>query len=179
MNTRKRRPRSPSSTPVVLALAILAVCLSGSASGQCILPNSSGTVVLPDTNCPQATVGDDFLISNGLPDGTQILVPAILTDFVCELPGVPQEFCNSPGGALGGETQFFDATLQMHMEGTGLLEGFSRVISVPIKIDFQGAPGSVLEGMAGTTQGIVRMAGTGDPIANEAQTWGYVKSMYR
>ena len=255
MNTRKRRPRSPSSAPVVLALAILAVCLSGSASGQCILPNSSGTVVLPDTNCPQATVGDDFLISNGLPDGTQILVPAIMTDFICELLGVPQEFCNSPGGALGGETQFFDATLQMHMEGTGLLEGFSRVISVPInaisetgprvpgsavqdfdnemvqlqgaifgdpdfdilavragrnfglpspghttltrlgppgsdfavdsffdifyEIDFQGAPGSVLEGMAGTTQGIVRMAGTGDPIANEAQTWGYVKSMYR
>jgi len=248
-------PRIRTIAPVVVALALLTGLQSGSALGQCTLPNNGGTVVLPDPACPMVTTDDFFQIVNGLPAGTGIVIPAIMMDYICEQEGVPQEFCNSPGGALGGETQFFEATLQMHMEGTGALEGFNRLIHLPIsaisetgprnpgdavqdfdnemvqlhgdifgdpdfdilairagrnfglpspgqttltrlgppgsnfavdsffdifyEIDFQGAPGSVLEGFAGTTQGIVRMVSSGDPVSIESKTWGTVKSIFR
>jgi hypothetical protein len=248
-------PRIRTIATVVVALVLLTGLQSGIALGQCTLPNNTGTVVLPDSACPMATTVQDFKITTGLPAGTEILIAGILNNFICQQEGVPQEFCNSPGGALGGETQFFDATLEMHMEGTGALQGFSRLIHIPInaisetgprvpgdavqdfdnemvqlqggifgdpdfdilairagrnfglpspghttltrlgppgsdfavdsffdifyEIDFQGAPGSILEGMSGTTQGIVRMGGDEDPIAIESHSWGHLKSIFR
>ncbi len=55
---------------------------------------------------------------------------------------------------------------------------------VTYQIDFQGAPGSILEGLSGSTIGTVRMQ-SGDPSATPAlepiqsDTWGRVKTRYR
>jgi hypothetical protein len=48
------------------------------------------------------------------------------------------------------------------------------------EIDFQGASGSVLAGMGGTTQGAVRMVSAGPgPVATTPESWGRIKSIYR
>lgn len=48
------------------------------------------------------------------------------------------------------------------------------------EIDFQGAPGSILDGFAGTTQNDDRFAICRDqPTQSENTTWGSVKSLYR
>lgn len=47
------------------------------------------------------------------------------------------------------------------------------------EIDFQGAPGSILEGLSGTTQGIVRMEAFGlGTVPTSPSTWGKIKSLY-
>ena len=212
-----------------------------------ILPDNGGTVVTLPTSADIVDISNEngsyanqfvgvnqiFHIETGLPVGTEIEINGRLRDFICESPGVPGTFCDAPGGALGGQTQFRDATITMEMEGTGTLGGFSRLISVPVallaengprvpgsavqdfdnemvqlqgaifgdpdfdilairagrnfglpspghttltrlgppgsdfqvdsffdifyEIDFQGAPGSILEGFAGTTQDIARI----------------------
>ena len=212
-----------------------------------ILPNTAGTVVTLPTSVDIVDTSDEngsyanqfvdldqvFHIEDGLPPGTKIKINGRLDNFICEQPGVPGAFCDSPGGALGGDTQFRDASFIMEMEGTGALAGFMRNIHIPVniiaengprilgaavqdfdnemvqlqggvfgdpdfdilairagrnfglpspghttltrlgppgsdfqvdsffdifyEIDFQGAPGSVLEGFAGTTQDTVRI----------------------
>jgi len=49
---------------------------------------------------------------------------------------------------------------------------------IEYQIEFQGAPGSVLEEMGGTTQSIGRIFIGEDPVANEEVSWGSLKCLY-
>ena len=223
---------------------------AGSASAQincpCVEPNAAGTVVLMPTNCGEPYLG--FMqISDGIPGGT--------IDCNAEL----HTFLNNnevPGGALGGHTQTWDATLKLTMTGTGSLAGFNRIISVPVSattesspkspgdavqalthqiatlsgelfgdpdfctfrvkagsavpfapssgqttlsriggpgtdfevesffdihytIEFQGCPGSILEGMNGTTENTHRFQLCEAPVPVEESTWGAIKALYQ
>ena len=238
-------------TSVALTLLMAPAAMAG-----CELPDASGTVVLPDPNCPYLSPDDFHMVIDGLPAGTTIIITGIHRDFICEQPGISQSVCNSPGGALGGETEFFDSTLLMTMEGTGALAGINRLIAVQVnciaetgprnpgdavqdfdnemvqlqggifgdpdfdilavragrnfglpspghttltrlgppgsdfavdsffdifyEIDFQGAAGSVLEGLSGTTQGVVRMEAVGEgTVSVEETSWSNTKTLYR
>ncbi len=116
-------------------LALLTLSASTVLAQACELPNSAGTVVLPDPNCPYLSPTEFHEVVDGLPAGTTIEITGIHYDFICNGPTgapEPQSNCNTPGGALGGETEFFDSTFEMQMTGTGALAGFSRLINIPI-----------------------------------------------
>jgi len=242
----------------VTTIAALTLLVAQGAMASCELPNASGTVVLPDPNCPYLSPSDFHMVVDGLPIGTTIEITGIHRDFLCGqgTPHFPQSDCNSPGGALGGEVETFDSTIQMTMTGTGVLAGFNRLISVQVsciaetgprtpgdavqdfdnemvqlqgsivgdpdfdilavragrnfglpspghttltrlgppgsafqvdsffdifyEIDFQGAPGSILEGFVGTTQGTVRMETVAEgTVSVEEATWSNTKRLYR
>jgi hypothetical protein len=113
--------------------AIVALGAAHDAAGQCVLPdNGTGTVTLPDPSCPYLSPDEFHMVVDGLPPGTTIIITGIHRDFICKQPGVPQDLCNNPGGIFGpdGEIEHFDSTLEMHMQGTGDLAGFSRTISM-------------------------------------------------
>jgi hypothetical protein len=50
---------------------------------------------------------------------------------------------------------------------------------VDYTIEFQGAPGSVLEGMGGTTRAIAPMTICEGAVSNRDASWGQVKTLYR
>ncbi|MBK6900652.1 MAG: hypothetical protein IPH09_15835 [bacterium] len=51
---------------------------------------------------------------------------------------------------------------------------------ITYRIDFVGSPGGPLGGMSGSTTGTIRMqCGIPGTVANEAKTWGAVKTIYR
>jgi hypothetical protein len=97
----------------------------------CYLPdNGTGTVDLPP-NCPDGYAGH-MAIVNGLPPLTTIEIHAVLRDFT----GVVR----TPGGGLGGETQTWNALLEMSMTGTGMLFGYSRFVIVSVHGTSYSAP---------------------------------------
>lgn len=49
---------------------------------------------------------------------------------------------------------------------------------ITYEIEFQGCPGSILEGMSGTTVGGDRFILCGGPVSTEAVTWGTIKALY-
>jgi hypothetical protein len=85
--------------------------------------NGDGSVDLPTLH-PNAFQGP-LVISSGLPDQSFIMCEVVWTD--------PTTRNIAPGGALGGETSIFSgASMQLNMTGTGLLDGFSRMIYMPV-----------------------------------------------
>lgn len=120
--------------PLAALAALVGWCFAVPAlGGPCtVADDGSGTVVLPPAGCPYLSPTEFHMIIDGLPAGTEIIIEAIHRGFICKQPGVPQEFCNSPGGSLGGEVEMFDSTLDLNMTGTGALAGFVRTIAVPI-----------------------------------------------
>jgi hypothetical protein len=90
---------------------------------NCLLPDDgTGTITLPP-DCPDGFEGD-MVIVDGLPAGTTIEIAAVLTDF----SGIIENY----GGALGGMTHDFDASLYWSMTGTGELAGFQRNLVIPV-----------------------------------------------
>ena len=90
---------------------------------NCQLPdNGSGTIDLPPA-CPDGYEGI-LTIVDGLPPGSEITGPAVLTDIALIIQG--------PGGDLGGEYQVFDAVVYWQASGTGQMAGFQRNLAIPV-----------------------------------------------
>jgi hypothetical protein len=83
--------------------------------------NLSGTVNLPPEgkDCEYFTEDDLHMIIDGLPPGTTVNISVIHGGF--------EDIIRTPGGP-GEETEEFDSTVELRLEGTGALEGFFRVI---------------------------------------------------
>ncbi len=88
--------------------------------------NGTGTVTLPAESSQYLTPQELHMIIDGLPAGTTIEIDPIHWDFFCE--NVP---CGQPGGALGGEREVFNSTLELELTGTGDLAGYSRELTIP------------------------------------------------
>ncbi len=114
------------------------------------LDNNNGTVNLPPAGCPYLSPDQVHMLINGLPAGTTILAQPLHHDFLCgNRPGVPGQNpavcsfvipgCTNTGGDLGGEQECADSTLDLHLRGTGLLNGYDSMKTMPVS--FQTAIG--------------------------------------
>ncbi|MCP4166137.1 MAG: hypothetical protein GY759_09620 [Chloroflexi bacterium] len=124
----------------------------------CVVPdNGTGTADLPPDGCQYQSLDDVWRIVDGLPPDSDILIDAILKDFV--------NILRNSGGSLGGEIQQFEATLEMPMEGTGVLGGFNRSINLPVLVETHtgprtpGDPVQTFETVVHSLEGTI----TGDP----------------
>ncbi|MDJ0841189.1 MAG: hypothetical protein QNK37_32050 [Acidobacteriota bacterium] len=107
----------------------------------CVVPdNGTGTVTLPPDGCGYVAPNDLHLIIDGLPPGTTIEIDPIHQRFICTTPGAPVGACGVAGGTLGGNVETFDSTLTLQMRGTGLLEGYSRTIDIPVACETHTGP---------------------------------------
>lgn len=97
--------------------------------------NGNGTVTMPPESSEYKSPNDHLDIINGLSPGTTVELFPNLGAFFCTNPG-----CSQPGGALGGEQEIFDTTLDLVLEGTGALPGFKRNISLPVTVETHTAP---------------------------------------
>lgn len=137
----------------------------GGGGAPCVVPdNGGGTVTLPPEGCDYLSPDDVHEILNGLPGGTTVQVGAIHGGFLCEgclggpndghpcttnadCPGgqcrakvdlcsFPVQLnCDQAGGSLGGEIECNDSTLDLMMQGTGTLGGYSR--NIPLRIEME------------------------------------------
>ncbi len=97
-----------------------------------VTDTGGGVVVLPPEGCHYLSPADVHMIIDGLPAGTTI-----------ELDASHQRFLNinaAPDIVSGGETESFDSTLDLQIQGTGSLAGFSRHINVPVACQVQTGP---------------------------------------
>lgn len=107
-----------------------AICAAGTT--PCVVADDgSGTVVMPPPDCGYVSPDEFHMIVDGLPAGTTIIVKPTHHRFVCK-NGLPIGNCNTPGGPLGGEVEDFQSSVIFDMTGTGDLDGFQRVIEIPI-----------------------------------------------
>lgn len=126
--------RSP--RPALFSIAAFLCFLAPTAQAQtpcpCVAPeNGNGTADLMPTSCTIGYLG--FMqIEDGLPAGATIDCQAELVGF-----GNTTEV---PGGSLGGNTQTWDAQLELTMTGTGPLFGFNRFIIVPVSGTSESTP---------------------------------------
>jgi hypothetical protein len=129
------------------------------AYATCILPdNGSGTADLPPLGCPYvAAPGERMYIIDGLPPGTTIDIDPTLHD--------PFNISVVPGGTLGGEVHTFEATLFLHMVGTGDLAGFTRNISMLVSVQMHSAPRTLGDPIQTFAMDLFQLQGTvvGDP----------------
>ena len=135
---------------------LLAIGTSGDAHAQggcCVLPdNGNGTVDMPPL-CPYT---GPMQMDEGLPNST-IEIAAELGGFFATAEG--------PGGDLGGTVATFQAVLQLTMEGTGDLEGFNRMLFLPVSGEFHCAPRSAGDAIQGFALDVFEVSGglIGDP----------------
>ncbi|MBI5709152.1 MAG: hypothetical protein HZC42_02455 [Candidatus Eisenbacteria bacterium] len=98
----------------------------GQGSGTaCLVPEVSGTAQFPAT-CAGGylSLPGALVLETGLPPGT-LLLGTIRWHNVAIISEVP-------GGSLGGAAQTFSATAELNVTGTGLLSGYSRVLTFPL-----------------------------------------------
>ena len=127
------QPQSTRST-VRSAMALWAL-MAGIAVGGFAQPDDAcvvqddgtGSAELPPPLCAYQSPDEVLMIIDGLPPGTTIELEPIYQSFICPKLGD----CGVPGGDLGGEVEDFDAALILIAEGTGDLDGFSRLLAVP------------------------------------------------
>ncbi|MFN0058956.1 MAG: dockerin type I domain-containing protein [Planctomycetota bacterium] len=110
-------------------LATFSLCLGliSQTFGQpCVIPDDgSGTVSLPPNPCGYVSPSDLHMMIDGLPPGTTITVGAEHRKFF--------NIVQMPGGPLGGEVEQFNSFLFMQLNGTGVLTGFSRFMSLQLQ----------------------------------------------
>jgi hypothetical protein len=126
----------------MLAAIFVLVSAPAFAADSCVQPdNGSGTATLPPIGCEYITTDEPFKIIDGLPTGTTIEMDGILKNFVCcDGPSscstcsltLSAGECETTGGTLGGDGHCFEATLELHVTGTGDLAGFNRTLSVTV-----------------------------------------------
>ena len=122
--------RTASLTFCSIALVLCSCNGPGLPPPPCYGPdNGQGTIDLPPT-CGVGPIGPIYtpIITNGLnPGDSIILIDSNLINFT-PLP-------LNPGGSLGGNTQQSHADLDVHLRGTGTLNGWD--LHVPIRVDCQ------------------------------------------
>ncbi|MFW9817842.1 MAG: hypothetical protein ACFFEW_18145, partial [Candidatus Thorarchaeota archaeon] len=113
--------------------ALCHVDITSGGGNPCVVPdNGTGTADLPPVGCEYVDPYADWMIIDGLPEGTTIEMDGILMDFV--------NITTGSGGSLGGEYQQYDATLDLTVSGTGDLAGFNRHLAVPVTLETHSAP---------------------------------------
>ncbi len=121
-------------------------CIQALVSPACTVPdNGSGTVTLPPAGCPYLSPQDVHQIINGLPAGTTIQFAGIHQDFLCKQPNQicsfpPPPTCEQAGGTLGGSEECRGSTLQLSLNGTGTLAGWTRVLNLPVNFETHVGP---------------------------------------
>ncbi|MEZ5359155.1 MAG: dockerin type I domain-containing protein [Candidatus Zixiibacteriota bacterium] len=99
----------------------------------CVGPdNGQGTVDLPVPHCPYVSNGGVLVLTDGLPPGTTIEMEPMIDGYT--------NIVRASGGSLGGEMETFDANLQLTVAGTGSLAGYSRLLNVPLTMEFHQGP---------------------------------------
>ncbi len=94
--------------------------------------NGSGTIDLPPP-CNYFTSQQPFMIIDGLPPGTTINVHVIHGGFT--------QIVVTPGGVFpGGQIQQFDCAIQLDLEGTGVLAGFSANVFLTGPVEIHSGP---------------------------------------
>ncbi len=95
----------------------------------CTVSDSGGTAELPPVGCDYTTpdtpiLNNDLFISVGLPAGTYIQMDAVMHGY--------SNISAVAGGGLGGEKESYSAFMFLPMVGHGVLNGFNRLIQLPI-----------------------------------------------
>ena len=124
------------------------------------LDDGRGTVSLPPSEGQYQGLDDVLMIIDGLPPGTVIGAETSLKSFACQTSP-----CGQPGGSLGGEVEQFDATLELHMAGSGDLAGFYRGIFLPVSVETHSEPRAPGRPTQSFDTEMVRLQGSlfGDP----------------
>lgn len=108
------------------ALLLFFSCsLSALASNNdCAVPDKgAGTIEIPPALCHYVSPQQVFMIIDGLPPGTTIELTPFYHAFFAR--------STMPGGDLGGEQHQFEAVMIFEAQGTGDLDGFRRILSIP------------------------------------------------
>ncbi len=117
----------------VLAGALgCAAALAGTPAPCTVVDNGSGTVDLPPQGCGYVSPDLLHMIIDGLPPGTTINVGLEHFEFF--------NVIHQPGGPLGGETEQFNSSSLLQMQGTGSLSGFNRTKSMQLNCQAATAP---------------------------------------
>jgi hypothetical protein len=121
------------------ALLLIVGGFTGALHGQTdpcfVVDDGAGTVELPPAGCSYLSPDEVHQIIDGLPAGTTIELDPIHKDFICR-----ELDCGGPGGGLGGEQEDFDSMLVLRLTGTGDLDGYDRVLSIPATVQTHTGP---------------------------------------
>jgi hypothetical protein len=119
----------------------------GSHVNPCDVPdNGTGTIDLPPAGCEYYNEFPDDIheIVSPLPPGTTIRMDAIYRNISCGSPlctiSLPGGVCEGPGGSLGGNVDCFQWEAAFTIEGTDILTGFKRSITVPLETEVHTGP---------------------------------------
>lgn len=101
-----------------------------------VTDDGTGMPDIPKAPCTYRSCATPWYIIDGLPPGSTIEIDVVWSAFDCGSSG----HCGMPGGSLGGETNDWTAILNLNMNGTGDLAGFSRQINLPVNGQNDTAP---------------------------------------
>jgi len=152
-----------SETSAAAALDVLDPPTASIGRSFCTEPDRGlGQAEIPPELCEylSPTPGDIFVITEGLPSGATIEAVPVLGEVACLFSP-----CGSPGGALGGEIELFDAALRLHMTGTGALTGFNRIVTIGVAAESHSGPRTPGNDIQSFDVDLYSLAGTiiGDP----------------
>jgi len=137
-----------------------------------VVDNGVGTIDLPPATCEYLSSSplETFQIVDGLPPGVTIEMIPQVGSFACNNPGtcsvaLAGGVCEGVGGSLGGNVQCFQSAAELTIYGTGVLAGFSRLITVPVNTEVHTGPRNPGDPMQSFPSRLYRFDGQifGDP----------------